>query len=59
MTGKNAKNIVTYLKRLPQQEFAAFVIKDAMNRTEDLKRDLKADASIREWIMSVGKNLIL
>ena len=59
MTGKNAKNIVTYLKRLPQQEFAAFVIKDAMNRTDDLKRDLKADASIREWIMSVGKNLIL
>jgi hypothetical protein len=59
MTGKNAKNIVTYLKRLPQQEFAAFVIKDAMNRTEELKRDLKADASIREWIITVGKNLIL
>ena len=59
MTGKNAKSIVTYLKRLPQQEFAAFVIKDAMNRTEDLKKELKRDDAVREWIMSIGKHLVL
>ena len=59
MNGKNAKSIVTYLKRLPQQEFAAFVIKDAMNRTEDLKKELKRDDAVREWIMSIGKHLIL
>ena len=59
MNGKNSKSIVTYLKRLPQQEFAAFVIKDAMNRTEDLKKELKRDDAVREWIMSIGKHLIL
>ncbi len=59
MNGKNVKSIVTYLKRLPQQEFAAFVIKDAMNRTEDLKKELKRDDAVREWIMSIGKHLVL
>ena len=59
LTGKNAKNIVTYLKRLPEQELAAFVIKDAMSRSEDLKRELTRDDAVREWILSIGKHLVL
>ena len=52
---KNVDNVIKYLERLPQQEFAAFVIKDAVNRTKDLKQS----QAIREWIMKTGKNLIL
>ena len=52
---KNVGNVIKYLERLPQQEFAAFVIKDAVNRTKDLKQS----QAIRDWIMKTGKNLIL
>ena len=55
MSAKNAGNVVKYLMRLPQQEFAAFVIKDALSRDKTLKQ---TDA-VRDWIMTVGKNLIL
>ena len=55
MNAKNAGNVVKYLLRLPQQEFAAFVIKDALSRDQSLKQ---TDA-VRQWIMTVGKNLIL
>jgi hypothetical protein len=55
MNAKNAGNVVKYLMRLPQQEFAAFVIKDALSRDKTLKQ---TDA-VRDWIMTVGKNLIL
>jgi len=46
---------VQYLQRIPQQEFAAFVIKDALNRDTDLKQ-VKA---VRDWVMTSGKHLIL
>ena len=52
---KNIGNVVKYLERLPQQEFAAFVIKDAINRNKELKQS----QVIRDWIMKTGKNLIL
>ena len=55
MNPKNAGNVVKYLMRLPQQEFAAFVMKDALARDPALKQ---TDA-VRQWIMTVGKNLIL
>lgn len=55
MTPKNASNVTKYLDRLPQQEFAAFVIKDAMNRHPELKQS----KDVRDWIMKTGKNLIL
>jgi hypothetical protein len=55
MNAKNAGNVIKYLMRLPQQEFAAFVVKDALSRDKSLKQ---VDP-VRDWIMSVGKNLIL
>jgi hypothetical protein len=55
INAKNASNVIKYLMRLPQQEFAAFVIKDALSRDGKLKQ---VDA-VRDWIMTVGKNLTL
>lgn len=55
MNKSNAAQIVQYLQRIPQQEFAAFVIKDALNRDTDLKQ-VKA---VRDWVMTSGKHLIL
>ena len=55
MSKANAGNVIRYLKRLPQQEFAAFVIKDALARD----RDLKNVEAVRQWILSDGKHLIL
>jgi hypothetical protein len=55
MSKANASNVIRYLKRLPQQEFAAFVIKDALARD----RDLKNVEAVRQWILSDGKHLIL
>ncbi len=52
---KNIGNVVKYLERLPQQEFSAFVIKDAINRNKELKQS----QVIRDWIRNTGKNLRL
>ena len=51
----NAQNFMKYIRRLPEQEFAAFAIKDAMSRFPDLK---KADG-FREWVLQGGAELIL
>ena len=51
----NAQNIITYMKRLPQQEFAAFIMKDAINRDADLKKS----NAVRNWVLTDGKSLIL
>ena len=51
----SAGNIIKYLKRIPQQEFSVFVIKDALNRNKDLKQV----PAVREWIMSSAKQLML
>jgi hypothetical protein len=55
LNSKNAANVLTYLSRLPQQEFAAFVLKDAFAREPAIKQN---DA-VRKWIMDVGSKLIL
>jgi len=55
MNSKNAANIVRYLKRIPQREFAGFVIKDALSRDKGLKQA----QAIRDWIMSDGRALML
>jgi len=51
----SAGSIIKYLKRIPQQEFSVFVIKDALNRNKDLKQV----PAVREWIMSSAKQLLL
>ena len=55
MTDKNAEAIITYLNRLPQQEFAAFCSKAAVSRNVDLKRV----QAVREWAKTNGKLLVL
>ncbi len=55
MTDLNAHNIVTYLKRIPQQEFSAFVMRDAINRDPDLKKS----NAVRQWVLTDGRALIL
>jgi len=51
----NAHKVLQYLDRLPQQEFSAFVLKDAFAREPQLKQN----AAVRNWIMNVGAKLIL
>ena len=55
MNQSNAGNIIKYLKRLDQQEFAAFAVKDAVNRDPELKKS----EAVRQWIITDGKQLIL
>jgi len=43
------------MKRLPQQEFAAFIMKDAINRDQELKKS----NAVRQWVLTEGKALIL
>lgn len=55
MKDSNAQNILAYMKRLPQQEFTAFVMRDAINRDPDLKKS----NAVRQWVLTDGKALIL
>ena len=55
MNQSNAGNIIKYLKRLDAQEFAAFAVKDAVNRDGELKKS----EAVRQWIITDGKQLIL
>jgi hypothetical protein len=55
MNKANAGNIIKYLKRLDAQEFAAFTVKDAVNRDQTLKQS----EAVRQWIITDGKQLIL
>ena len=54
----NAENfgkVITYVKRLPQQEFAAFVIKDAVNRVPNIKQN----KDFRDWVLKGGGKELL
>jgi hypothetical protein len=51
----NISNILKYLRRLPQQEFAAFVMKDAISRDQSLKKV----QAVRDWALTCGKDLLL
>jgi len=55
VTGRNSKNFIEYLSKLPNKEFAAFTIRDALQRNSKLK----ADKYITDWFMSDGKELLL
>jgi hypothetical protein len=52
---QGADRIIAYMKRLPQQEFAAFIMKDAINRDAELKKS----NAVRQWVLTEGKALIL
>ena len=53
MTQGNAGNIMHYLKRLDQQEFVGFCIKDACNRDPEIKKS----EAVRQWIINGGHDL--
>jgi len=55
VTGKTSRNFVNYLSILSNKEFAAFTIRDALQRD----KKLKADKHITSWFMSEGKALLL
>lgn len=55
MTDGNAASITAYLKRIPQKEFAAFAMKDAMSRDGTLKQN----NAVRQWILTDGRELML
>ena len=55
MTDKNAASITTYAGRIEQPEFVAFMMKDATARDPNLKNN----NSVREWIITKGRELIL
>ena len=53
MTQSNAGNIMRYLKRLDQQEFVGFCLKDACNRDPEIKKS----EAVRQWIINGGHDL--
>lgn len=55
VSGRTSKNFIEYLTSLPNKEFAAFTIRDALQRNPKLK----ADKYITAWFMSEGKALLL
>lgn len=55
MDKKNASNCLKYLTRLPQKEFIAFAVKDALSRDKSVA---SVDA-VRKWITSEGAMLAL
>jgi hypothetical protein len=52
---KNAVNVITYLRRIPKQEFAAFVCKDAVARDPSLKQH----EPFRDWVRTDLREIIL
>ena len=51
----NAKALMTYIRRFPQREFAAFLVRDCLKR----KPELKKNKDMIGWIMVEGKELLL
>ena len=54
-TVENSDALVTYLRRFNQLEFAAFLMRDALQRNPELKKS----KAIVSWIMKEGKDLLL
>ena len=51
----NASSMVTYIRRFPSKEFAAFYMRDTLQR----KPELKKNKNIISWVMTEGKELLL
>jgi len=54
-TKGNIKNIITFIKRFISKEFAAFLMRDALARDPELKKE----KSVQEWFLTEGKELLL
>lgn len=55
MNAKTAKNIVTYVRRLPRQEIAAFVMADSIRRDKTLTQV----EAVRAWLLDEGREYLL
>lgn len=55
VTKKNAQNVVTYLRRLPRQEIAAFVMADVIRRDKSITQD----GAVRQWLLQEGREYLL
>ena len=54
-TEDNIKAITQYLRRIPQAEFAAFVIKDAASKLPNIKQN----PAVRDWVINGGGKEVL
>jgi len=54
-TDANAENLVKFIKRIPNREFAAFGMRDTLKR----KPELKKNKAIIGWVMTDGKDLLI
>ena len=55
VTKQNAKEFVKYIRKLPAREFAAFGMRDAVERN----RELTTVKEIKAWLVADGKELLL
>jgi len=55
VTSSTARNFVKYLSSLPNKEFAAFTIRDAIQQN----KKLKGDKNITDWFFKEGRELLL
>ena len=53
--GKNAKNMMTYLKRVPHKEFVVCCMKDSLSRNPKLAQQ----KDVAEWLRTEGASLVL
>ena len=51
---KRAPNIIKYLRRMPRQEIAAYVVADALRKD----RELSKVPEVREWLLKEGRSFI-
>ena len=53
--GKNVKNLMTYLERVPHKEFVVCCMKDMLSRNSKLA----SHANVTSWLRTEGASLVL
>jgi hypothetical protein len=51
----NAEALITFIKRFPSKEFAAFCVRDVLGRNPALKKD----KNVAGWVVTEGRDLLL
>ena len=51
----NAKALITFIRRFPSKEFAAFCVRDVLARNPSLKKD----KDVAGWVVTEGRDLLL
>jgi hypothetical protein len=55
VTPATASALITFIKRFPSKEFAAFCVRDVFSRNPSLKKD----KSVAGWVVTEGRDLLL